>query len=228
MAYQSLLVESRGRRILVDTCRGDGRPLPNNRGTVRTDYYANLTAVVPPSDVDLVVCTHLHYDHVGWNVMHNGTAWVPTFPNATYLFGREEYEHWAQADRRHPNVDLTYGVDVVLRAGRHQFVEPGHALTDDVTLVPTPGHSPGHLSVRIRSQGQEGWITGDAVHHPIQLVETQLANRVDLSPDLAVDTRQRLAAHLAETGALIIGTHFAGPAGHLRPDGGLMQFVPVW
>ena len=211
LAYQSLLIESGGMRIVVDTCRGDGRPLPAGRGLVKTDYYANLLAVVAPQTVDLVVCTHLHYDHVGWNVREDAGRWVPTFPNAEYLFVRSEYEHWTGPDGESPNVDLEYAVCPIVDAGLHRLVEADHVLTDEVALVPTPGHSPGHVSLRIHSGGEEAWITGDAVHHPVQLAEPTWSSHADLAPAQAAATRLALAETLVETGALVIGTHFASP-----------------
>jgi glyoxylase-like metal-dependent hydrolase (beta-lactamase superfamily II) len=230
MAYQSLLVESCGRRIVVDTCRGDDRPLPAGRGTVQTNYYKNLTAVVDPDAVDVVVCTHLHYDHVGWNVRRDNRGWVPTFPNAEYLFVRTEYAHWeaphAEIPSDNPNVDLEYGVRPIVAAGLHRFVDARHAVTDEVSLVPTPGHSPGHVSVRLRSAGVEAWITGDAVHHPVQLAEPGWYSYADLDPDQAVATRAALADELVRSSALVIGTHFAAPtAGYLRRTGGRTELV---
>jgi glyoxylase-like metal-dependent hydrolase (beta-lactamase superfamily II) len=220
MAYQSYLIESEGRRIVVDPSRGDDRPLPAGRPQVRTDYYANLLAVVDPADVDLVVCTHLHYDHVGWNVRQVGGEWQPTFPGARYVFTRPDYRHWREERHPSPNVDLTYGVDMIVGFGCHDLVEPDHRLTDEVSLFATPGHSPGHASIRISSAGREAVITGDAAHHPVQLTEPAWTTKADTDSAAAVATRTHLVEAVRDRPILVIGTHFAGPcAGFVRTAG---------
>jgi glyoxylase-like metal-dependent hydrolase (beta-lactamase superfamily II) len=217
MAYQSFLIESAGKRIVVDPGRGDDRPLPAGRPSVRTDYLANLLAVLDPSDVDLVVCTHLHYDHIGWNVRQVDGEWQPTFPRARYLFSRPDFRFWSEEGQPSPNVDLTYGVDMIVGFGRHDLVEPDHRLTPEVSLFATPGHSPGHASIRISSAGQEAVITGDAAHHPVQLAEPGWTTKADSDAALAVKTRTRLAEAVVGRDTLVIGTHFAAPcAGVLR------------
>jgi glyoxylase-like metal-dependent hydrolase (beta-lactamase superfamily II) len=211
MTYQSLLVESRGARIVVDTCRGNDRQLPNGRGVLDTDFLARLDRLVDRATVDHVVCTHLHYDHVGWNTMLVDGRWEPTFPRARYLFSRKDFEHWSGHDAD-PNVDLLLAVEPIVEAGRHEFVGHGHRINDEVSLIGTPGHSPGHLSVWIESEGERGWITGDVVHHPVQLVEPEWHSRADVSPADAVATRRAMIDRVLDEGVAVIGTHFAAPA----------------
>src|SRR6185295_15252274 len=119
-------------------------------------------------DVDAVLCTHMHVDHVGWNTRLVDGAWRPTFSRARYLFGRTEYDHWQAAGDPGERQVIADSVQPVIDAGLADWVESDHAVTPEVRLEPTPGHTPGHVSVRIRSGGEEAVITGDLVHHPIQ------------------------------------------------------------
>jgi glyoxylase-like metal-dependent hydrolase (beta-lactamase superfamily II) len=230
LLIQALVVESRGRRIVVDTCVGNDkdRTLPPLH-QLNTSFLEELgSAGFPRESVDTVVCTHLHVDHVGWNTMKVGGRWVPTFPNARYLVVRGEWEHWSkQDDRSHGDV-LGDSVRPILEAGLVDFVEPGHAVTDEVALEPTPGHTPGHSSVRIRSGGREAVITGDLMHHPVQCAHPEWASSADVDPDEARRTRQAFLEAHAGSAVLVIGTHFAGPhAGRIVRDGGAYRFERV-
>lgn len=219
IAIQALLVETRGKRILVDTCMGNDRPLPGGFPPMQTAFLSDLEKLVDRRAVDYVLCTHLHFDHIGWNTMLEGERWVPTFPNARYLFGREEYEHWSRGVED-TYVDLRYAVDPIVSAGLHQLVEPGFRVTEEVWLESTPGHTPGHCSVMIESQGKRAIITGDMVHSPVQLAEPTWSSGSDSLPDVAVETRRRMVARLQDQPILVIGTHFPAPtAGYLVKHG---------
>ncbi len=228
LRIQALVVESRGQRIVVDTCVGNGkeRPTPLFDQLQTTFMEDMIGAGFAPEEIDQVVCTHLHVDHVGWNTMWRDGAWVPTFPNARYLFGRQEFDHWASTDDT-----ATYGdvmgdsVQPVVDAGLADMVEPDHALTAEVRLEATPGHTPGHNSIRISSGGERAIITGDMVHHPIQLRRPDLTSSADTDSAMAVATRRSSFSRWCDEGALVIGTHFAGPgAGTLAPDGDGWRF----
>ena len=224
LSIHALVVESAGKRIVVDTCMGNDRPLPMGLPPLETGFLGELEAVVKREAVDIVMCTHLHFDHVGWNTMKVGDAFVPTFPNAQYLFGREEFEHWTSGVEDE-NVDLTHGVQPVVDAGLHALVENDHAITDEVRLEPTPGHTPGHVSVVIESGGQRAVITGDMVHHPVQLAEPTWSSHPDSQRERATETRRDFVARYGDTDVLVIGTHFAGPtAGHIKRDGDSCRF----
>lgn len=210
LSIHALVVESAGKTIVVDTCMGNDRPLPMGLEPMQTDFLARLEQVVPREKVDYVLCTHLHFDHVGWNTMLVDGKWVPTFPNAEYLFGREEYEHWTSGVEDE-NIDLRFTVQPVVDAGLHRLVESRHALTGDVSLEPTPGHTPGHVSVLIESQGAEAVITGDMVHHPMQLAEPGWGSHPDSIPEMATETRKAFVDRYGDSAVLVIGTHFAGP-----------------
>ncbi len=224
LSIHALVVESAGQTIIVDTCMGNDRPLPQGMGPFETGFLEDLETVVKREQVDYVLCTHLHFDHVGWNTMRVEGEFVPTFPNAQYLFGREEYEHWSSAPED-INIDFTYGVTPVVEAGLHVLVESDHRITDEISLEPTPGHTPGHVSVKIDSKGERAVITGDMVHHPVQLAEPTWGSHPDAEPERAVATRREFVARYGDSDVLVIGTHFAGAtAGKIIKDGDSCRF----
>ena len=223
------VIESAGRRIVVDTCVGNDKQRGNpawNR--LHGPFLERLTeAGFAPETIDTVLCTHLHVDHVGWNTRLVGDRWVPTFPNARYLFARKEWEHWSQlaparaaAGAGEPDAVLGDSVRPIVDAGLAELVETDHRLSDEVWLEPTPGHTPGHVSVRIASDGQLAVITGDLMHHPIQCSEPDRIVNFDADSELARSTRRRFLACCAADRALVLGTHFAHPtAGRVVPAG---------
>jgi glyoxylase-like metal-dependent hydrolase (beta-lactamase superfamily II) len=234
LSIHALCVEVDGLKIVVDTCVGP-HPLPGIFGAMRDDgsfLTALAAAGFARESVDVVICTHLHFDHVGWNTMTVDGELVPTFPNARYLIARTEHEHWSAASEEakehataftlHNTVDPLFGFGVV------DLVETDHRVSPSVALFPTPGHSPGHVSVRIDSVDAAAIITGDCVHHPVQLAEPACASGVDDDPVQSTATREALVAATLDTGILVIGTHFPPPtAGHMvtPPDG--PRFRPV-
>jgi glyoxylase-like metal-dependent hydrolase (beta-lactamase superfamily II) len=231
MSVHALVVEAPGRRIVVDTCIGNDkqRDIPTWSG-LQTSFLADLEAAgFAPASIDTVLCTHLHVDHVGWNTMRVDDRWVPTFPNARYLIGRAEYDYWRGEEEatatpeRSPFHD---SVKPVWEAGLVDLVETDHRVCDEVTLEPTLGHTPGHVSVRIRSQGEEALITGDFLHHPCQLARPDWASLADHDPAAASATRERMFGALAGAPVLVIGTHFAAPtAGRVVRDGGAYRLA---
>jgi glyoxylase-like metal-dependent hydrolase (beta-lactamase superfamily II) len=227
ITVQTFVVETGDVRILVDTCLGNDREYDIPAPTLHTAFLSDLAAVGAPAEsIDFVVCTHLHIDHVGWNTRLVEGKWVPTFPNARYLFGRAEYEHWLATESE--LIELEDTVAPVLDAGLHQFVETDHQITEGVRLQPSPGHTPGHVSVRIDSEGEEALITGDMVHHPVQLLHPDWHSHADGDPALAEATRRAIFGDASSRGTLVIGTHFAAPAaGRLVADGGAWRFEGV-
>ncbi len=229
MSIHALVVETPDRRIVVDTCLGNdkqGRRIPN-WNNLHGPFLADLTAAgFPRESIDTVLCTHLHVDHVGWNTMlvdgPNGTkVWVPTFPNARYLMGRIEFAHWrGQREREDMMAVFADSVAPIQDAGLADLVESDHRLCNEVSLVPTVGHTPGHVSVRISSRGEEALITGDFMHHPCQIARPDWSSAADSDADEARRTRERMLGELSDQPVLVIGTHFAGvTAGHIIRDG---------
>jgi glyoxylase-like metal-dependent hydrolase (beta-lactamase superfamily II) len=224
MSIHSFIVETPDRRIVVDTCLGNdkqGRRIPhwNDRDG---PFLADLAeAGFPVESIDTVLCTHLHVDHVGWNTRLVDGKWVPTFPLARYLIGRTEYEHWYTVKDRPDMANiLADSVTPIVEAGLVTMVETNERICNEITLVPTLGHTPGHVSVMIQSQGEQALITGDFMHHPCQIAHPEWSTLADSNPDQGIETRRRMFQRLAGTPVLIIGTHFAGAtAGRLVTDG---------
>jgi glyoxylase-like metal-dependent hydrolase (beta-lactamase superfamily II) len=223
MSVHALVVDTPDRRIMVDTCIGNDkeRSIPA-WSRLHGPFLDDLAAAgFPPDSIDTVLCTHLHVDHVGWNTTLVGERWVPTFPRARYLMGRGELAYW-QSRREHDDHRRAFGdsVEPVLDAGLADLVETDHRLCDEVSLVPTLGHTPGHVSVRVASQGDEALITGDFVHHPCQMARLDWASTVDHDVQQAIRTRREVFERLAGTATVLLGTHFATPsAGRVERDG---------
>lgn len=217
LSIHALVVDTGDRRVVVDTCVGQhpGTLLPPGddrflEGLAQAGYGVE--------DIDTVICTHLHFDHVGWNTRLVDGEWMVTFPSARYLFARPEWEHWSATEGAFINVGET--VRPVVEAGQADLVETDHRVCGQVRLVPTPGHTPGHVSVVIESGGERAVITGDLAHHPIQLADPDLASAGDDDSARAAASRRAFLAERLADGALVIGTHFAGPtAGRIVPGG---------
>jgi glyoxylase-like metal-dependent hydrolase (beta-lactamase superfamily II) len=227
MSIHSLVVETPSRRIVVDTGLGNdkqGRKVPtwNDR---KGPFLETMTAAgFPPETIDTVLCTHLHVDHVGWNTRLVGGKWLPTFANARYIFGRTEYEHWrdhsGESDKAAVFED---SVKPIIEAGKVDLVASDASVCDEITLIPTPGHSPGHISALIRSGGEEALLTGDVAHHPCQMAHLDWSSTADSDPVRSALTRRELFGRFADTPTLAIGGHF--DAGHIKRDGDAFKFV---
>ena len=227
MSIHALVVETPSHRIVVDTGLGndkEGRSVPtwNNR---QGPFLETLTdAGFPPDSIDTVLCTHLHVDHVGWNTRLVGGQWVPTFANARYVFGKTEYEHWR--DHSHePDKAAVFddSVKPIVDAGKAELIPSDHKLCDEMSLIPTPGHSPAHMSVLIRSEGEEGLLTGDVAHHPCQMAHLDWSSTADSDPVQSTATRRQLFSRFADRPTLVIGGHYN--AGRIQRDGDAFKFV---
>ena len=224
MSIHSLVLEAGKRRIVVDTGLGNdkqGRGVPtwNDR---KGPFLETLTAAgFAPDSIDTVLCTHLHVDHVGWNTKLAGGKWVPTFANARYLFGKTEYEYWRDHSVEPAQIAVyNDSVKPIMDAGKADLIASDARITDEITMIPTPGHSPGHMSIHIASDGEEGLLTGDVAHHPCQMAHLDWSSTADSDPKQSAATRRELFSRFADTPTLVIGTHFAGAtAGRIVRDG---------
>jgi glyoxylase-like metal-dependent hydrolase (beta-lactamase superfamily II) len=199
--------------ILVDTCIGNDRQrdIPS-WAHMQTDYLSRLRrAGVHPEEVDYVFCTHMHVDHVGWNTHLKDGQWVPTFPHARYLFHQTEWEYWKTSTDDNQGQVMGDSVQPIIDAGLADMVSSDFVIEDGIYLAPTPGHTPGHCSVHLHSNGGHGVITGDIIHHPWQIAEPYRTSRACTNPEQAVQTRTEFVHKYADTATLILGTHFAPP-----------------
>ena len=227
MSIHALVVETPSRRIVVDTGLGNdkqGRSVPtwNNRND---PFLEKMTAAgFPPDSIDTVLCTHLHVDHVGWNTRLVGGKWVPTFANARYVFGRTEYEYWRDHSEEPDKIAVfNDSVKPVVDAGLADLVASDHRVCDEITLIPTPGHSPGHMSFHIESGGETGLLTGDVAHHPCQMAHLDWSSTADFDHKQSAATRRALFSRFADSPTLVIGGHFS--AGRILKDGDAFRFV---
>lgn len=230
LTIQSFLIRTPHHTILIDTCVGDHKPRPHRPQwhmlKLNTFVPGLAAAGVSPEAVDYVMCTHLHWDHVGWNTQLRDGRWVPTFPNATYIFGKQEFQAWEQLHADEPQPHLIDSVLPVIEAGQAQLVENDFALDDHVWLAPTPGHTPGHVSVHLVSEGVQAVITGDLIHNPVQCLEPGWVMRADFEPERAVATRKRFLEEYCETDMLVCASHFPEPSfGHIKARGDAFWFT---
>ena len=230
MSVHALVVETPSRRIVVDTCIGNdksGRMAPH-WNNMHGPFLADLAdAGYARESIDTVLCTHLHVDHVGWNTMLVDGRWVATFPHARYLMARTEFDYWRAGPEGAGQTQIfADSVQPVFDAGLVDLVATDHRLCDEVRLIPTLGHTPGHVSVAIDSGGMQALITGDFVHHPCQMAHPEWASSADHDTGVSTATRHAMFGALADRPTLVIGTHFAGAtAGHVVRDGDAWRFL---
>jgi glyoxylase-like metal-dependent hydrolase (beta-lactamase superfamily II) len=220
LSFHSLLVRTPSRTILVDACVGNDKERPERPPWHRAQFpfLDNLAKHgVAPEDIDIVLCTHLHADHVGWNTRLLDGRWVPTFPNATYVFARREYAHWeaenAKASADEPLLHGSFADSVlpIVDAGRAQLVESDHELDHGIRLEPAPGHTPGNIVIRVERNGARALLVGDAIHSPAQFADPGLSTRFCSDPVQSAETRTRLIDEVAETDTAFLTAHFPTP-----------------
>jgi glyoxylase-like metal-dependent hydrolase (beta-lactamase superfamily II) len=216
------VIESGEHRIAVDTCVGNDKQRSNPFWHEQQGPFLDemIAAGFDPESITHVICTHLHVDHVGWNTRFVDGEWVPTFPNARYLFVQAEYDHWNETDELFGDDIMSDSVAPIVSAGLVDYVEPDHQISDEVSLQSTPGHTPGHASVVIESDGKRAIITGDMTHHPMQFADPEVSSMFDTDSDMARATRHETFPGWADGKTLVIGTHFGTPtAGIMHRDG---------
>ena len=221
LSMHALVVESLGQTIVVDTCIGNDKsrtyPKWNN---MQGDFLQRFSAAgFSTQQVDTVLCTHMHVDHVGWNTRWQDGAWLPTFPRAEYLFAEDEWRYWREQSQEYGPV-IEDSVQPIFYSGQAVLVSQQHRLNEEIFLLPTPGHTPGHVSVHIQSKGEAAIITGDMLHHPCQIVHPDWSTTADTDQSMAAATRTAFLRQYSDQPVLVIGTHFAAPtAGHIVRDG---------
>ena len=227
-SIHSWLVRTGRHTVLIDSCIGNGKDRPHSPHFHRRDvpWLERLRAAgAAPEQIDFVMCTHLHADHVGWNTRLDNGRWVPTFPNARYLFGRTEFERWDPRRAGHRPTPFNRNVfdDSILPvadAGQMVLVDDGHAVDDAFTVESAPGHTAGHVRIRLRAGGREAMFCGDVMHHPVQVLYPALCSSFDDDQAVALGSRMKLLTDCADRDILVLPAHFAEPHGCRIASGG--------
>jgi len=227
---QALVLEHRDKLIVVDPCVGNHKsltmPLWNELDLPFLDDF--VAAGFDPAAVDLVIHTHLHEDHMGWDTHLVDGVWVPTFVNATHVYVGDELDYTKRDDRRQGQDPWADSVEPILRAGLAKEVTADQDLGDGLRLLATSGHTPGHASLAVETGGALLVITGDVIDHQFQCAVPHLAHGSDWKPAVATETRRSLLDHVSEVGAVVAGTHFpTTPVGLVQPHHGAWRFDPI-
>lgn len=220
MSVHALVVDTGTTRIVVDTCIGNDkqRSIPA-WSNLQTSFLDDLSgAGYPAESIDLVLCTHLHVDHVGWNTRLVDDEWIPTFSNAEYLVAVDEWNYWTNEEEQGRFSEIyADSVQPIEHQVRLIDLSQDNKVAEGVSLLSTPGHTPGHVSVELTSNSHRALITGDCIHHPCQMTRVDWCSSADSDASQGLETRRKLLAELAESDTLVIGTHFATPtAGYVR------------
>jgi glyoxylase-like metal-dependent hydrolase (beta-lactamase superfamily II) len=204
--------------IMIDSCVGNHKPRPTRPfwNMMNTDRYEkNLAAAgFSVNDIDFVMCTHLHTDHVGWNTKLENGRWVPTFPKARYVFSDRELEFWTKREKDDPSACpwITDSVLPIVAANRVDIVKSAHAFNDLMTLIQTPGHTIDHYSVHVGKSGADAVVTGDMIHSPLQARYPELGMMADWDSKIAGESRRQLFGRFCDTSTLMCTAHFPSPS----------------
>jgi glyoxylase-like metal-dependent hydrolase (beta-lactamase superfamily II) len=229
LPIQSYLVRSHRHMVLVDACVGNDKShswFPQWHKRRDRTYLSRMAALgVSPPDIDYVLCTHLHVDHSGWNTRLENGRWVPAFPNARYVFSKPECEYAERLSQKGQDTTFDENVAPIIEAGRAVLVDMDHQIDEQIWLEPTPGHTPGHVAVHLRSGGVKAVITGDLIHSPLQCRHPEWNFVFDSDKPLALRTRRDFLETYSESGVVILTSHFPSPStGHFRDAGAAFRF----
>lgn len=233
MSFHTFVIRGPHHTILVDTCIGNDKERPQRPGWhhKKGPFLSRLReAGVAPDAVDFVLCTHLHADHVGWNTRLEKGRWVPTFPNATYLFAERELNHWREAHEANPDDPPNHGsyadsVLPVMEAGRGRLVAEDENIAEGLRLAPAPGHTPGNVVLHLEGKGARGVMSGDVFHHPVQIAHPEWSSRFCSDPLQSAETRGNLLEEVADTPTWLFPAHFPTPtAGRVIRENGAYAF----
>jgi glyoxylase-like metal-dependent hydrolase (beta-lactamase superfamily II) len=224
LCFQSYVVQTPHHTILIDSCIGNDKHRPHRpKWHMKTDdtYLSGLKAAgFSVADIDLVMCTHLHPDHTGWNTRLENGRWVPTFPNARYIFGKAEFDYWTAHNAKTEVPTFVDSVLPVVEADRAELVSADFAIGDHMRILPTPGHTPGHVAFAFGKTNDQALFIGDTMHSPLQTHYPDLSPRFDVDGQLAAKTRRSLLERLCDTGTLCCTAHFPSPsAGRIKRRG---------
>jgi glyoxylase-like metal-dependent hydrolase (beta-lactamase superfamily II) len=224
LCFQSYIVRTPHHTILIDSCIGNDkqRPARPNWHMKTDDTYMRALAAtgVTPADIDYVMCTHLHVDHVGWNTRLENGRWVPTFPRARYVFGKSEYDYWSEQNKTAEVPPFADSVLPVVEADRAEIVANDFAIGDHMRILPTPGHTPGHIAFAFGKGKDSAVFSGDLMHTPLQTLHPELSPKFDVDPAQAAVTRRNFLERYCDTDTLCCTAHFPSPSvGRIRRKG---------
>jgi glyoxylase-like metal-dependent hydrolase (beta-lactamase superfamily II) len=229
LSIHTFVIKSPEATVVVDTCIGNDKPraLLPDWNMRQGQYLDDLARVgVVREAVDIVLCTHLHVDHVGWNTMLVDGQWEPTFPQADYLFGRTEWAFWEREEDPFGKEAKVDSILPIFEAGQAVLVDSDHQVAPGLQLIPTPGHTPGHVSVLVESKGERAVITGDLMHHPVQVARPHWQDIADVDQEQALRSRLAFLERFGDERTLVLGSHFATPTGgRLVRDGAAWRFA---
>ena len=232
-SFHCFVVRTGRHTILIDTCLGNDKERPTRPQfhRLRTPFLSDLAgAGVKPEEVDYVMCTHLHWDHVGWNTRLQDGRWVPTFPNARYVMARREFEHWQGEhgkgeDTPHRRA-FEDSVLPIVRAERSVLVDDDYAFEDGLWFESAPGHTPGNVVIHARSGGDHAVFLGDVLHHQFQLMKPEWSTLACSDRELSKTTRMRLVEEYAANGTRLLPGHFPAPTvGRIVRRGGGYRYA---
>jgi len=218
MCVQSYLVQTPHHNILIDTCVGNDKPRPARpfwHMMKAKRWEQNLAATgLGVDDIDFVMCTHLHVDHVGWNTRLEKGRWVPTFPKARYVFAERELAFWTQRQQNEPAACpwIEDSVLPIMALNRADIVKSEHAFNDLVSLIPTPGHTIDHFSVHVGRPGADAVVTGDMIHSPLQARHPELGMMSDFDSKMAGESRRQLFGRFCDTSTVMCTAHLPQPS----------------
>jgi len=224
LCFQSYIVKTPRHTILVDSCIGNHKPRPLrpswNMKTDDTYNRALAAAGFAVGDIDFVMCTHLHVDHVGWNTRLENGRWVPTFPNARYVFGKGEFDYWREQNARTEVPPFVDSVLPIVEADKAEIVRYDYAIGDHVRILPTPGHTPGHVAFAFGQGKDDAVMCGDLMHTPLQTRYPELSMKFDVDQKQAAVERRNFLERYCETDTLCCTAHFVSPStGKIRRRG---------
>ncbi|MGJ4916097.1 MBL fold metallo-hydrolase [Bradyrhizobium sp. HKCCYLRH2060] len=223
LCFQSYVVRTPHHTILIDSCIGNDKPRARPVWNMKSDdsYMRALAAAgVSVDDIDVVMCTHLHTDHVGWNTRLDNGRWVPTFPNARYVFAQREYDYWVAQNAKAEVPPFADSVLPVVEAKRADIVGDEFSIGDHIRLLPTPGHTPGHVAIAVGKGRDDAVFAGDLIHTPLQLGLPELSPKFDVDPKQAAVTRRTFLERYCDTATLCCTAHFPSPSvGRIRRKG---------
>jgi glyoxylase-like metal-dependent hydrolase (beta-lactamase superfamily II) len=231
-SFHTFVIKTGHHTILIDSCLGNDKERPTRPQfhLLRTNYLADLAAAgLKPDEVDYVMCTHLHWDHVGWNTRLENGRWVPTFPKARYVMARREYSHWEGVHKQGEDTPhrraFEDSVLPVVASGQSQLVGDDFALEDGLWFEAAPGHTPGNVVIHARSVGETALFMGDVLHHPLQLFKPEWSTFACTDRELSRQTRTRLVEEHAARGTRLLPAHFPTPTvGHIRRRNGAYRY----